>query len=211
MNRPRTLVLVTGTGTEVGKTWWGGAVLAELVRRGVTVSARKPVQSGAGSPSDADVLAAATGEASADVCRRSYEPALAPPIAARVTDASPFTIAELADIDWPPAVDVGWIESAGGVCSPLADDGDTTTLAAAIAPDVVALVAGAGLGTINAVRLSVAALGRGPVVVALNRFDAANLTHRTNLAWLRERDGLDVVTDPAALADRLEGAAARGR
>ena len=74
------------------------------------------------------------------------------------------------------------------------------------------LVADAGLGTINSVRLSLAALattgasgatgatgatGRAddvpPVpVVVLNRFDPASELHRRNLDWLRHTDGTDV-------------------
>ena len=51
------------------------------------------------------------------------------------------------------------METAGGVRSPLAgDDGDAVALAGSLMPDVVVLVADAGLGTINAVRLTVAAL-----------------------------------------------------
>ena len=63
------------------------------------------------------------------------------------------------------------------------------------------LVADAGLGTINLVRLCVDALAahRG-VVVYLNRFDAADDLHRRNRDWLATREGLEVVTDPEALA-----------
>ena len=53
-------------------------------------------------------------------------------------------------------------------------------------------------------RLSVAALaGHAACVVILNRFDDADDLHRGNLAWLRERDGLDVVTGVEDLVDRL--------
>ena len=63
MTRPGALVFVTGTGTEVGKTWWTAHVASELRAAGVAVAARKPVQSGDGSaPEDSAVLAAATGE-----------------------------------------------------------------------------------------------------------------------------------------------------
>jgi dethiobiotin synthetase len=63
MTRPRGLVVVTGTGTGVGKTWFSAVTLGLLRDRGVSVAARKPVQSfepGDG-PTDAEVLAAATG------------------------------------------------------------------------------------------------------------------------------------------------------
>src|SRR5581483_721782 len=80
------LVFVTGTGTEIGKTWWGSALATELHARGVAVAARKPAQSFAPNDAhtDADVLARATGERPDDVCppHRWYPVPLAPPMAA---------------------------------------------------------------------------------------------------------------------------------
>ena len=73
----------------------------------------------------------------------------------------PFTVADLVERAGlaAPASGVGLVEAAGGVRSPLADDGDAVDLAAALRPDRVVLVADAGLGTINAVRLAVGAAG----------------------------------------------------
>ncbi|HEX2042021.1 MAG TPA: dethiobiotin synthase [Acidimicrobiales bacterium] len=203
--RPERLVAVLGTGTEAGKTWVGAAVLGELRSRGVSVAARKPVQSFApgDGPTDAEVLAAATGEAVADVCRphRSYQAAMAPPMAADALGRAPFTVADLVeDLGWPEGVTVGWVETVGGPRSPIAADGDSARLAAALGPDVTVLVADAGLGVINAVRLSVSATVAPPVVV-LNRYDGSDL-HARNRRWL-ERDRFDVVVEPADLAARL--------
>lgn len=203
--RPERLVVALGTGTEVGKTWVGAAVLAELRGRGVAVAARKPVQSfapGDGS-TDAHVLAAATGEAVDDVCPRHrwYEAAMAPPMAADALGRAPFTVAELAgELRWPERTAVGWVETIGGPRSPIAADGDSADLAAALAPDATVLVADAGLGAINAVRLCVAAVEK-PTVVVLNRYDNSDLQAR-NRQWL-EGDGVDVVVGPAKLAARL--------
>ena len=62
----------------------------------------------------------------------------------------------MASIAWPEAaVDVGLVETVGGVRSPLAEDGDSRDLVRALAVDVVVLVADAGLGTIDAVRSGV--------------------------------------------------------
>lgn len=203
-----TLVLCTGTATEVGKTWTGAATLRALRDRGCTVAARKPVQSfdPGEQATDADVLAAATGVAPATVCppHRAYEVAMAPPMAAAALGRPPFTIHDLAgEIRWPaPEPDVCWIETAGGVRSPLASDGaDTVDLCRLVKPDVVVLVADAGLGAINAVRLCSAALIGLSVVVLLNR-GPGDLAER-NRAWLADVDGFDVVTDPDALAHRL--------
>jgi dethiobiotin synthetase len=206
MTRPRTLVFVAGTATEVGKTWWGAAVARELRAAGVEVGARKPVQSAEpGDATDAELLAAATGEAPDAVCSpaRTFGLAWAPPMAARELGAAPFTTADLAGaIDWPPSITVGLVEGVGGPRSPISDDGDNVDLAHALAPDLVVVVADAGLGTINAVRLSATAFGDFRVVVALNRY-GDDLLHARNREHLTAVDGFDVVTTPRQLADRL--------
>lgn len=205
MPRPDRLVVAMGTATEVGKTWVGAQVLGRLRADGRTVSARKPAQSFAAGarPTDADVLAAATGESPDDVCRpeRCYPAVMAPPMAADVLRRPPFRLGDLvAGLSWPDHTEVGWVETVGGPRSPVAGDGDSAGLAAALAPDLVVLVADAGLGVINAVLLCVPVLPT-PVVVVLNRFDGSDL-HRRNRAWLTDA-GLEVVVHPAELVARL--------
>jgi len=207
VTRPHRLVVVTGTGTEVGKTWWTARLCERLGAAGVSVAARKPAQSfepGAG-PTDADVLAAATADAPESVCPadRWYPVPMAPPMAAAALGRPSFTIRALAaEITWPAATDVGLVEGAGGPRSPLAADGDTVDLASALGADTVVLVGDPGLGTINAVRLAAAPFGATPLVVALNRFDPADDLHVRNGEWLAGDGGFDLVTDPADLARR---------
>jgi dethiobiotin synthetase len=210
--RPRRLVLVAGTGTDIGKTWVSARLLSALRAAGCTVAARKPAQSfePGDDPDgyDSAVLGGASGEASATVCHpgRWYEVAMAPPMAADALGRARFTLAELVEeLAWPePPVDVGLVETAGGVRSPQTHDGDVVTLTGLLAPDLVLLVADAGLGTLNSVRLSVGALpDAAPVVVVLNRYDERTDLHVRNRNWLRGEDGLSVVTMPggdAALA-----------
>ncbi len=212
--RPERMVLVCGTATEVGKTWVAARLLTELRSRGLTVAARKPAQSfdvdsrgvSLGGATDAEALAAASGEHPGEVCHsfRSYHRAMAPPIAAQVLGLPPFTVSDLRDeLSWPTdGVDVGVVETAGGVRSPQADDGDVCDLSAALAPDIVVLVADAGLGTINSIRLTMDALTGGgagtapPVVVVLNHYDGGHEIHRRNRAWLTERVGYRMVAAP---------------
>jgi dethiobiotin synthetase len=207
--RPARLVFVSGTGTEVGKTWIGAAVLRRLRDTGARVAARKPAQSfepGA-EVTDADVLAGATGEAPSEVClpHRWYGRALAPPMAADDLGSPPFAVTDLAaELAWPDGIDVGLVEGAGGARSPLAVDGDNVALARAIAPDDVLLVADAELGTINVVRMSVEAFAGMPVVVVLNRYDDNVPLHRANRDWLADREHLDVVVGPDAAARRIK-------
>ncbi len=225
--RPDRMVLVCGTGTEVGKTWVAARLLADLRQRGLRVAARKPAQSfdigqhgdRLGGATDAEVLGSASGEHPDQVCHpsRSYRRAMAPPIAADALGLASFTVADLVgELDWPAGgVDVGLVETAGGVRSPQADDGDACDMALALAPDLIILVSDAGLGTINSIRLSMDALIRTPgteagvpVVVVLNRYDGNHEIHRRNHAWLDRRDGYRIVTlpgDESALADLVTG------
>jgi len=209
--RPGRLVLVAGTGTDVGKTWVSARLLATLRAAGTTVAARKPAQSfdPADEPGgfDSAVLGAASGEASETVCDpgRWYEVAMAPPMAADALGRGAFTLAQLhQELTWPdPAVEVGLVETAGGVRSPQTHDGDVVALTGLLAPDIVLLVADAGLGTLNSVRLSIDALPDAvPVVVVLNRYEEDNDLHVRNRRWLLEEDGLSVVTMPDE-AERL--------
>ena len=206
--RPARLVFVAGTGTAVGKTWTAAAMLTRLRNAGLRVAARKPAQSfdvGDG-PTDADVLARATGESPHTVCppHRWYDRALAPPMAADAIGAPPFTVGDLVrELCWSEGVDVGLVEGAGGPRSPIAVDGDNVTLASAIAPDLALVVARADLGAVNAVRMSVDAFAGVPVVVVLNGYEEDDVVHRGNRDWLRDRDGYDVVTGPETAAARI--------
>jgi len=207
VSRPTRLVVVTGTGTEVGKTWWTAALARAARARGLEVAARKPVQSYApdDETTDADVLAAATGVDPYTVCPpNGWLPVpMAPPIAAAHLSRPPFTIADLVDATtWPDECALGFVEGAGGVRSPLASDGDTVDLVRALAPDVVVVVAYAGLGVINGVRSALDALAGTPAVAALNYYDRHDAVHQANRDWLVARDGTDVVTAPGELADR---------
>jgi dethiobiotin synthetase len=200
------VVAVVGTGTDVGKTWVAARLLTDLRAAGLRVAARKPAQSFGPDDDpaarDAAVLGAASGEPVEEVCgpNRWYDVPMAPPMAAESLGRSPFTIQDLmSELGWPAEpVDLGLVEAAGGLRSPLAVDGDCLALCAALAPDVVVLVADAGLGTINAVRLTTDALRAlaSAVVVVLNRFDTADDLHLRNREWLQARDGLTVVVVP---------------
>jgi len=244
--RPMSMVLVAGTGTDVGKTWVSARLLEAWRRAGNSVAARKPAQSfecvsdEAGDlpaavghtgdlparsdhPTDAEVLGAASGEPPSVVCPTSrwYPVPLAPPMAADALGAAPFTVAELVgELTWPGrSVAVGLIETAGGVRSPQADDGDVVDLGRLVRPDAVVLVAPSGLGAINGVRMGVEVLagvpgpaGRPvPVYVVLNRFDPQADLHRRNREWLVQRCGLDVTPAVPEALDQLATRLSRSR
>jgi dethiobiotin synthetase len=211
--RPERVVVVAGTGTEVGKTFVGAAVAHALREQGHSVVARKPAQSNApeDSASDALVLGSATGEAPETVCpkHRWYRVPMAPPMAAAVLGRDPFTVADLVfetNGSWPhDVVDVALVETAGGAWSPQASDGlHVGDFAQDLDADAVLLVADAGLGVINAVRGAAAAfVQQRPLIVFLNRYDDTNGVHVANLTWLAHHDKFTAVTSTAEAAAML--------
>jgi len=205
--RPERLIVVLGTDTDVGKTWLSASVLSRLRKGGSTVAARKPVQSFApcDRETDADVLAAATGERPEQVCppARWYPMAMAPPMAASFLGKASPTLDDLVgELVWPAErTQVGLVETVGGPRSPVSDDADSAALAVALGADLHVLVAHAGLGVINSVRLCAAVIPA-PLVVFLNRFDGGDL-HDRNRRWLQS-EGHDVTVTTAELAGRVE-------
>lgn len=201
--RPRVVAVVTGTGTEVGKTWVASRLITGLRSRGWVVSARKPAQSYSrdeGS-TDAELLGAASGETPLEVCpqARWYPVPMAPPMAAEALGMPPVLLGDLereVGSGWPLVpVDFGVIEGAGGVASPLASNGDIAELARSLRTDLVVLVSRVELGSINTIRLSHDVLQPLRVVVHLNGFDASQDLHSRMLEWLAGHDGLTVTTE----------------
>lgn len=211
------LVVVAGTGTEVGKTWAAARLARRLREGGTSVAARKPAQSFEPADvdarvTDADQLAAATDDSPQQVCppSRWYEVPMAPPMAASALGRDPVLLADLVEEStqwWAERVDtsdVGLVELAGGPWSPAAADGDGIDLTRALAPAATLLVADAGLGTLNAVRPALGALSPiAPLLVLLNRFDPAQDLHRRNLDWLREHESIRPACSVEELAEQL--------
>jgi dethiobiotin synthetase len=204
-----TTVFVSATGTEIGKTWTAVRLTERWLAQGRSVVARKPAQSfdpADPDPTDAARLGAATGEAAETVCppHRWYELPMAPCMAAEALGRPPFTTAQLAaEIGPEPLGALRLVEGAGGARSPLAADGDNVDLARALGVRLVVVVADAGLGTVNAVRMTGEAYAGFEVLTLLNRFDDGVDLHRRNRAWLA-RAGYRVAVTPDELAAAID-------
>ncbi len=166
--------LVTGTDTGVGKTVVAAGLILALRARGVRAIGFKPAETGLvpGEPADSEILREASGvdEPLARPLLRLAEP-LAPAVAAERADTALEPDAVAARLD--ALRSAGYrvvVEGAGGVLVPLA--WDFTALDLASRSGLAAVVVGrAGLGTLNHVLLTLAALrGRGVSVrgVVLN-------------------------------------------
>jgi len=199
MSRPDRLVVVTGTGTGVGKTWATIQVALRLASDGLRVAIRKPAQSFAptDTTTDAELLGAALGVPGDLVCppHRWYPLPLAPPMAADALGREQIAIDDLVDeLVWAPGTDVGLVEGAGGLCSPIAHDGDTLGLIHRLTPELVVLVAESTLGVVSQVRLAARSLAGSPLLVVLNHFHDGDDMHRRSRDWLSTVDALSVTT-----------------
>ncbi|AHE99525.1 dethiobiotin synthase [Thioalkalivibrio paradoxus] len=172
-------IFVTGTDTGVGKTFVACSLARNWRALGIDVAPRKPVESGCvlrGAelhPADAALLAAAAGVAPErldEVTRFRLAEPLAPDLAARLA-GRPLYLDELIDACARPAGTWRITEGAGGLYSPLCEDGLNADLAEALG-DPVVLVAEDRLGTLSQCLLALEALDRRRLRIAavvLNR------------------------------------------
>ncbi|MFB9908302.1 dethiobiotin synthase [Allokutzneria oryzae] len=156
-----TLLVITGTGTEVGKTVATAAVASLALAAGKRVAVVKPAQTGVrpGEPGDVDEVVRLAGELTAVELSR-YTDALSPEAAARRSGLSPIRPAKAADAaaELEGSHDVVLVEGAGGLLVRFDHTGGTLAdLAWALGAPVL-LVAAAGLGTLNTTALTSEAL-----------------------------------------------------
>jgi dethiobiotin synthetase len=155
------ILVVTGTGTGVGKTVVTAAIAALARDRGERVAVLKPAQTGvgAGEAGDlADVARLVPGITACELAR--YPEPLAPATAARRAGLPPVTPLEAADAarELAGGHDLVLVEGAGGLLVRFTDDGGTLADTAAALGAPVLVVATAGLGTLNHAALTVEAL-----------------------------------------------------
>ena len=167
---------VTGSGTEIGKTYVSAAILTAARAQGRSVSPVKPLMSGfsAGElgASDAGILAAACGlqptpETIGDICLHSFEPPLAPNVAAREAGVKidEDRLIHFAKERIPPPPALTLVEGAGGVMSPATDTLLQLDLAVRLELPAI-LVTASYLGAVSHTLSAVAALENAGVPIA---------------------------------------------
>jgi dethiobiotin synthetase len=157
---------VTGTDTEIGKTYVASALIRQLVDQGFSVAGMKPVASGCINTSgglrndDAlSLMAAANVNLPYEVVNPcAYEPAIAPHIAAEKA-GQPINMDKIFAAAQTIEADYLIIEGVGGWCVPLGNGRMLAELAKAVA-DKVILVVGMRLGCINHALLTAAQIER---------------------------------------------------
>ena len=149
-------LFITGTDTDVGKTYVSALLARQLKSGGYAVSARKPIASGCVNGCvDAEHLAEATGEDPFIVCPYRFAQAISPERAIRLAGQT-ISLVDCVDV-CRNSQTFTLVEGAGGWLSPLCSDGDNADLAHALAQPVL-LVASNRLGCINQTRLTLQAI-----------------------------------------------------
>ncbi len=169
------ILFITGTGTEVGKTYVASQIAQQLFASGVRVGVYKPVASGCRMvegelvSDDAVALWEAAGRPlSLDaVCPQRFAAPLAPNVAATQEGKAVDVDLLMRGVDvWRDACDLLLVEGAGGLMSPLADDCFNADLAIDLKCPII--------------------------IVAANRLGMINDTLQTAITASVYRDGLDV-------------------
>jgi len=145
-----TRVVLIGTGTGIGKTHAGVALVSALAAAGVQVAGLKPIESGVSTgPTDAGALAAASSFHVKQAPYTFVEP-ISPHLAARREGV----VIELGRVQaWVDAhaAAVVVVETAGALLSPLGPGLTNLDLAKALRPEVLVLVAPDRLGVLHEV------------------------------------------------------------
>lgn len=155
-----TYLVVTGTGTEVGKTVVTAAVATLAAAAGRRVAVVKPAQTGvsAGADSDVEVIRRLAQVDDVHELVRYPEP-LAPATAARIAGIRAFPLAAMVErLRRLRDRELVLVEGAGGMLVQLDEDGHTIADLAVALRAPVLVVAAAGLGTLNSVALTCEAL-----------------------------------------------------
>lgn len=198
-------LFVTGTGTDVGKTYVTGLVIKRIKESGANAAYYKAAMSGNerradGSliPGDALSVREVSGIAQPleEMCPYIYEHAYSPHLAARI-EGGPVELSVVRDgfLKVSEKYDYVTVEGSGGILCPIRYDGEKIML-----EDVVKalnlsclLVADAGLGTINSVVLTAEYMrARNIPIVGMifNRFHPDNVMEEDNIRMCEELTGL---------------------
>jgi len=195
---------ITGSDTDVGKTYIACQIVEQLLAAGLAVETRKPAESGCLAEvddglgaQDAAALRRANGkrESIERIAPFRFRAALAPHRAARL-EGRDLRLAQLVDAcSRDDAASCLLVEGAGGFYSPLAADGLNADLACALQLPVIAVVDDR-IGAVNQALMTaaaVAARGLRVAAIVLNQVSASNTDGMDNAADLAEHCDLPLI------------------
>ena len=201
-------IFITGTGTDVGKTYVTGLIVKKLKESGMNAAYYKAAMSGNERteegmllPGDAQYVKTVSGieQSLACMCPYVYEAAVSPHLASRI-EGNPVMLQEVVKgfEEVCRQYDYVTMEGSGGILCPICFDERELWLEDVIRELGLSslIVADAGLGTINSVVLTAEymRLKNLPVKgILFNRFHPGNEMEEDNLRMCEYRTGLPVL------------------
>ena len=202
-------LFVTGTGTDIGKTYVTGLIVKKLRDAGYSGGSYKAALSGAEEDEHGNLLpgdalfvndTANLNESADNLVSYVYKEAVSPHLAARLNNR-PIELSKIKK-DFARAKDKYeylTMEGSGGIICPIRWDEEEHLLLADIVKELrlpALIVADAGLGTINAVVLTADYLARQQIPakgVIFNNCHKGNVMEEDNARMVEELTGLKIV------------------
>lgn len=207
-------IFITGTGTDVGKTYASALFIKRLRRMGINAGYYKAALSGAVSIAESDAgyvnRVAGIGQAEAGLVSYVYKTAVSPHLAARI-EGNPVCMERIRQDFSNVSKQYEYIvmEGSGGIVCPIRYDGAVRLFLEDIVKELALetlVVADAGLGAINAAVLTVEYLRQKgiPVLgILLNRYEGG-MMQEDNRKMIEEMTGVPVAGLVRRGADSLE-------
>ncbi len=197
-------LFVTGTGTDIGKTYVSAAIARYFTKRNLAIAYYKAAVSGADSieESDAGFVRDSAGikQETSSLLSYLYKRPLSPHLAARIEGN--FASLDKIKQDYlslASKYDYVLSEGAGGIICPVVVESNQRIFYQDIIKTLgapVVIVADAGLGTINHTILTFEYLKARNIKVQgviLNRFDKSSVMHLDNLKMIEDLSGIKVI------------------
>ena len=198
-------IFITGTGTDVGKTFVSALIVKKLKDNGLSAAYYKAAMSGNergadGKPVPGDALCvkkvSGIGQPLDEMCPYIYEAAVSPHLASR-TEGNPVAMEEVKKgfLKVCQKYDFVTMEGSGGILCPIRFDGERILLEDVIKALHLSclLVADAGLGTINNVVLTTEYMRARDIPIVgmiFNRFHPGDVMEEDNIRMCEELTGL---------------------
>ncbi len=201
-------LFITGTGTDVGKTYAAGLLLKKLSEAGVNAGYFKAAMSGNSRDREGNLLpgdavwvkrVSSISQPIESMCPYVYETAVSPHLAAKI-EGNPVDLKEVLRCFDALSVRLDCVvaEGSGGILCPLRWDERKIALADFVRARRLRslVVADAGLGAINAAVLTIEYMrthGLPVKGILLNRFESGNRLHEDNLLMCERISGTRVI------------------
>ena len=201
-------IFVTGTGTDVGKTYVTGLLVKKLNESGISIAYYKAAMSGNDRdtngnliPGDAKFVKDISGISQPldEMCPYIYENAVSPHLASRI-EGNPveMSVVQKGFISLCDKYDYVVMEGSGGILCPIRMDEQEIML-----EDVInelgmssIIIADAGLGTINSLVLTVSYMrqkGMDVRAIIFNNYIKGDVMHEDNIVMCEKMTGIRVI------------------